>query len=218
MFAGAALVAAGGALGGCGGRRAIDTTGTGGGGTGGSGGAATAGTGGGGTTGTSRGGAGGGSGGISGGNGGFGTPSCTLTAQGLEPRNGQPCETGDPQLCYRTCGPETIGVKSETCISGTYSEMTGCLFDPARDYSCYRIPSTVNAACPAGVTPMASAACNVPTCTVCNSTGGLDGGEFLDFIGVVKRGYCVCSSPSSAGTRTWSCASNAWPCPDGPGC
>ena len=34
--------------------------------------------------------------------------------------------------------------------------MSGCTFDPTRDYSCYAIPSAANAACPAGVAPQGS--------------------------------------------------------------
>jgi hypothetical protein len=189
-------------------------------------------TGGGGTGGTTgTGGAigtGGGPGGSTGsagtsGTGTFGTPSCTVTAQGLEPVHGQACAPGDPEFCYRTCGPEKIGVKSETCVlhgnSGEYAEMSGCSFDPARDYSCYKIPSTANVACPAGVTPMASAACDVPPCMLCNSTGGLYGGQYFDANGANKLGFCVCQAPSANGARTWSCASDtAWPCPLANGC
>jgi len=165
----------------------------------------------------------GGSTGSTGTGGTFGTPSCTglVTALGEEPYRGAACGAADPQVCYRTCGPEKSGVKAETCtIAGAYTESTGCSFDPARIYSCYRIPSTVNTVCPAGVTPQAALPCDVPTCTVCNSTGGLDGGQYLDSAGAAKTGFCVCQAPNPSGARLWSCANNngTWPCPGAPGC
>ena len=48
--------------------------------------------------------------------------------------------------------------------------MSGCTFEPTRDFSCYKIPTAANTACPAGVTPQGSMACDVPHCTLCNST------------------------------------------------
>jgi len=190
------------------------------------GGGATAGAGGtvgGGGTSDSGGGGSTGSAGTSG-TGSFGTPSCSglVTVTGFEePNPGVACGASDPQVCYRTCGPEKVGVKSETCTTaGTYQQMSGCTFDPARDHSCYRIPSTANVACPAGVTPQASLPCDVPACTVCNSTGGLDGGQYLDSSGAAKTGFCVCQAPNANGARLWSCASNngSWPCPLANGC
>jgi hypothetical protein len=98
--------------------------------------------------------------------------------------------------------------------------MSGCAFDPSRDYSCYKISATANAACPAAETPpQASGLCTVDHCVPCNSTGGLPGGNFMDSTGATRPGYCVCQPPSSSGMRTWSCASDtAWPCPAGSGC
>jgi len=176
---------------------------------------------GGGTGGSGRGGSTGSAG--TSGTGSFGTPSCTglVTAGfGEEPNPGVACGASDPQLCYRTCGPEKVGVKSETCTTaGTYQQMSGCAFDPARDHSCYRIPTTANTVCPVDVTIQASMPCDVPTCTLCNTAQGLPGGQFLDSTGAAKTGYCVCQAPNAAGTRTWSCASDStWPCPLGNGC
>jgi hypothetical protein len=98
--------------------------------------------------------------------------------------------------------------------------MSGCVFDPVADFSCYKIPTAANAACPAGVTPMTSMDCGtVPHCVLCNSIGGLPGGHYLDSSGSDKVGYCVCQAPNAAGMRTWSCASDtAWPCPVSGGC
>jgi len=164
----------------------------------------------------------GGMGGIAGtgGSGGIVGPSCTglITAAGMEPTKGVACVAADPQLCYKTCGPEKTGVKSETCSGGVYFEMSGCSFDPGKDYSCYQIPSTANATCPA-VPPQASQACTVDHCVACNSQSGLPGGLYLDAAGATKVGYCVCQLPNAAGMRTWSCANDtAWPCPAGVGC
>jgi len=97
--------------------------------------------------------------------------------------------------------------------------MSGCSFDPTTDFSCYKIPSNINRACGAGVVPMASTECSVLHCTLCNSTGGLPGGHFVDATGAEKVGYCTCQEPNASGLRTWSCASDTqWPCPAGLGC
>jgi hypothetical protein len=149
-----------------------------------------------------------------GGTGGIFQPGCPGTVS-----KGGACLPTDIQFCYKPCGPENTGAKSDTCVGGVYVEMSGCAFDPSRDYSCYKIPTSANVICPAGVTPQASAACSVPACTLCNSVGGLPGGRYLDAAGADKIGYCVCREPNATGVRTWSCASDtAWPCPAGAGC
>jgi hypothetical protein len=148
------------------------------------------------------------------------TPSCTglTTAAAAEPTKGGACVAADPQLCFKTCGPEKAGVKSETCTGGVYAEMSGCSFDPAMSFACYKIPAAANTLCPAG-TPQASTDCTVDHCVICNSTGGLPGGGYSDSGGAAKVGYCVCQQANSTGKRTWSCASDtAWPCPAGAGC
>ena len=168
-------------------------------------------TGRGGSGGTTGGGGTSGSAGTSGG--GFGQPACLSTVT-----KGGACASTDQQFCYKTCGPEKTGVKSETCTGGVYAEMSGCTFDPSMDYSCYAIPGVANASCPV-VVPQASATCNVPACTACNSIQGLAGGGYLDASGAAKIGYCVCQAPNTSGVRVWSCASDTqWPCPIGAGC
>jgi hypothetical protein len=156
-----------------------------------------------------------GTGGGGGGSGSFGQPACLSTVT-----KGGACSPSDQQLCYKTCGPQAVGVKLETCTSGgTYAEMSGCSFDPARDYSCYKLPVAASAACSPGVTPQASTPCDAAACTICNSTQGLTGGGYLDAAGAAKIGYCVCQPPNATGARIWSCASDtAWPCPLGSGC
>jgi hypothetical protein len=144
----------------------------------------------------------------------FGEPACLSTVS-----KGASCTPTDQQFCYKTCGPERTGVKTEMCTSaGIYAEMSGCSFDNSKDYSCYKIPSAANTQCPAG-TPMGSAACDVPHCVLCNSLQGLTGGQYSDSTGAPKVGWCTCQEPNSAGLRTWTCASDtAWPCPFGAGC
>jgi hypothetical protein len=140
-------------------------------------------------------------------------PLCVslLTAAGVAPTKAGACTAADPQLCYKTCGPESKGFKSETCTASAYVEQSGCSF-PVGDYSCYKIPTTTNATCPT-VAPQASTACAVAACVVC---GGATG--YLDSSGAAKTGYCVCPA-STTGTAKWSCASTtAWPCPAGTGC
>lgn len=139
----------------------------------------------------------------------------------MEPAKGIACDPAmDINVCTRTCGPEKRGTKTETCTSAlSYQEMSGCSFGPG-DYACYKIPTVANTACPAGVTPQGNIACDVAMCTVCNSTGGLDGGQYLDSTGAAKTGFCVCQAPNANGARTWSCATNngSWPCPLQSGC
>jgi hypothetical protein len=91
--------------------------------------------------------------------------------------------------------------------------MSGCSFDPSKDYSCYKIPTTQDPSCPT-TTPMSGAACTVAQCVLCNV-----GGMYLDSTSAMKTGYCVCQASGK-----WSCAtsssttSNAWPCPGNTGC
>jgi hypothetical protein len=143
------------------------------------------------------------------------TPSCTGlgTAAGVDPTKNGICLDTDPQLCYKTCGPQSIGFKSETCTAGVYVEQSGCSFLPG-DYSCYKIPTAISSACPTEV-PQANTVCTVATCTLCNVNNG-----YLDSGGAAKTGYCVCPPPSTTtGVSKWSCASStAWPCPAGQGC
>ena len=154
-------------------------------------------------------------------------PLCAglLTNAAVAPTKNGICIDTDPQLCYKTCGPNSIGFKSEICTAGVYVEQSGCSFLPNVDYSCYKIPTTIDPSCPTTV-PQASTVCagavdggsstsSVATCTLCNVNGG-----YLDSSGAAKTGYCVCPAPSATtGTAKWSCASStAWPCPAGQGC
>jgi hypothetical protein len=155
----------------------------------------------GGTTGT------GGATGAAGGSG-FGQPVCGNTGAGTAIAKSVACSSTDPQLCYKTCGPASIGVKSETCVAAAYMEMSGCSFDPSMNYSCYKIPATLDATCPT-TAPQASTACTVATCVVCDV-----GGSYLDSKGATQTGYCICQASGK-----WSCASTtAWPCPGNTGC
>ncbi|MBN2577326.1 MAG: hypothetical protein JXP73_22375 [Deltaproteobacteria bacterium] len=139
------------------------------------------------------------------------------TVADVEPAKNEICTEADPQFCYRTCGPQSIGFKSETCTAGVYVEQSGCSFPADRDYSCYKIPDpwVVDPSCPTDAAPKATTECTVAPCTLCN----LDG-QYFDSKGNVKTGYCVCPEPSATtGVSKWSCASTtAWPCPAGQGC
>ena len=150
-------------------------------------------------------------------------PLCAglLTAANLAPaKNGICSDPADPQLCYKTCGPASVGFKSETCTASVYVEQSGCSFLPEVDYSCYKVNKDANgalildASCPTTV-PQANTPCTVNTCILCNINEG-----YLDSSGAAKVGYCVCPAPSAAtGVSKWTCAaSTAWPCPAGKGC
>lgn len=144
-------------------------------------------------------------------------PLCSglLTAAGVAPTKNGICVDGDPELCYKTCGPQSIGFKSETCTAGVYVEQSGCSFLPDKDYSCYKIPAVIDPSCPTDAAPKATTECTVAPCTPCNLNG-----QYFDSGGNVKTGYCVCPEPSATtGLSKWSCASaTAWPCPAGQGC
>ena len=131
-----------------------------------------------------------------------------FTNAGSAPTKGGACEPTDPQFCYKTCGPQSIGFKTETCSSGVYWE-GACQFALGGDYSCYAIPPTLDPACPAEP-PQAGTACDVPACAPCNAAG-----IYLDSTGAPKAGYCVCVPGI---VQRWSCAlAISWPCP-GSGC
>lgn len=136
------------------------------------------------------------------------------TAAGLDIKKGAACTAQDPQHCYRTCGPQSVGFKAEDCGSaGIYVE-SNCQFPLDGDYSCFAIPDTINmGVCPA-TTPKSGQQCSVPECLLCNV-----GGNYYDSNGNSKAGYCVCGPAAATGARSWSCASStAWPCPLGKGC
>ena len=89
--------------------------------------------------------------------------------------------------------------------------MSGCSFDPTRDFTCYKVPAAPDATCPTTAI-MAGSACAIADCVVCGGTTG-----YTDSTGAAKTGYCVCQA--GATSPTWSCASStAWPCPTGLGC
>ena len=125
------------------------------------------------------------------------------------------CRGTDPQFCYKTCGPDSIGFKTETCVNGRYQEQDGCSFPEDGDYSCYRLntrPSQQPDRCPMGV-PRATEPCDVAACTLCYG-GTATMPQYRDSTGMQKIGYCVCTDAGS-----WTCASVAsWPCPGGNGC
>jgi hypothetical protein len=144
----------------------------------------------------------------------FGQPICSS-----EVYSAVPCAPDDVQLCYKACGVQLLGSKPYRCEGSLYQQTPGCSYDPARDYSCYKIPTAANTACPSNIAVQASTASDVPPCMLCNSLQGISGGMFLDSLGAAKTGYCVCTPPDAGGIRTWSCATDvSWPCPLGAGC
>jgi len=144
------------------------------------------------------------------------SPACFLTPtqSGEEILKGTPCTSEDPKLCYRPCGPDQVGWKTETCLAGVYTE-GDCTFPPAKDYSCYAIPSEIDeGACGVTAAPAATDECDAPLCMPCNLSG-----FYQDTGSDVKEGYCVCREPDEGGVRRWTCASTtAWPCPFNRGC
>ena len=165
-----------------------------------------------------------GSGGSSaaGGNTGGGTftPLCTGLATGADAgvAKGGSCTDSDPQICYKTCGPESKGYKSETCSGGTYAEQSGCSFPTDGNYACYKLPTTADPTCPT-TAPQANTACTVAACVVCGGTDTAQTTGYLDSSGAAKAGFCVCPVTSTGTPGKWTCASStAWPCPSSNGC
>lgn len=145
-------------------------------------------------------------------------PPCylTLSQSGEEIKKGTPCTSEDPPLCYRPCGPRSVGWKTEQCLAGVYAE-GDCTFPPDADYACFAIPDQIDTGvCPTNAPPKATDECDVPGCTLCNLNG-----QYFDTGDNAKDGYCICRLPEEdpEGIRRWTCASEtAWPCPFNRGC
>jgi hypothetical protein len=155
---------------------------------------------------------------------------CGITAEFEAIAKRVPCSNEDPQECWKSCGPDSIGFKKLTCTGGAYVEDM-CEFDPNRDYSCFRIPlpDDVHPDCPTeeAFAPRHNEPCTIPPCQVCGgniyeqTTGYRNSSE-----GLLKAGYCICRPPirNEAGEvvtkQRWRCATQgvAWPCPGGCGC
>jgi hypothetical protein len=128
-----------------------------------------------------------------------------------EAKNGA-CTAAVPEgeSCYKTCGPDSVGFKLETCTGGLYVEGL-CQYASDKDYSCYKVPSPVP---PCPEETQAAMACDTPACQTCGPT-------YLDSVGAEHIGYCDCSAAGK-----WTCgstSSNSWPCQPGsdnpnPGC
>jgi hypothetical protein len=126
---------------------------------------------------------------------------------------GSACSASSVRLCYRSCGPDARGYKSETCQGGSYVEQDGCTFPAGQDYSCYKIPSGLPSECPTATVPRAGTACQIAKCTACFG-GSASYPMYQDSTGTQKQGYCVCSDAGN-----WTCASvPSWPCPAAAGC
>jgi hypothetical protein len=153
-------------------------------------------------------------------------PICGTNLAGTAIGKGVACVPEDVQLCYKTCGPEGIGVKSETCSGTAYVENSTCIWDPACDYSCYKLPEASDAACPTAA-PKHNDPCTLPPCVVCGGTASGQTTGYLDSTEAAKSGFCICrpSVPSATAdsgwtTQKWGCATagTAWPCPGNLGC
>jgi hypothetical protein len=144
------------------------------------------------------------------------SPACFqfTSSSGEEILKGTPCTAEDPKVCYRPCGPNQVGWKTETCTAGVYAE-GDCTFPEDKDYACYTIPDDIDeAACGVTEPPTATAPCDAPLCMSCN----LDG-FYQDSGNDLKEGFCSCREPDAGGVRRWTCASGvAWPCPFSQGC
>jgi hypothetical protein len=147
------------------------------------------------------------------------SPACFLhtTTSGEEIKKGTSCTSADVPLCYRPCGPNQVGWKTEECVAGVYAE-GDCLFPPDKDYACYQVPKDIldvdEEACGLTAPPAATDPCTAPLCLSCNFNG-----FYQDTGSDVKEGYCICREADQTGVRRWTCASDsAWPCPLSRGC
>ena len=143
------------------------------------------------------------------------SPLCGITLAGEATAKGISCTLADVQLCYKACGPQSIGFKSETCSGGVYTESVGCNYPEGYDYSCYKIPAVFDASCP--VSPLHNTPCTVVPCVACVSTVAVSG--YPDPSSSAPIAYCICALNATAGVYKWSCAqATAWPCPGRYGC
>jgi hypothetical protein len=149
-------------------------------------------------------------------------PIASITQAGDSVGKGISCVAADQQVGYKTCGPANAGFKSETCQGGAYVEQADCSFDPACDFSCFKLPDPADpaiAACPA-TAPSHGGPCTMPACVVCGGTSAGQTTGYLDSKRSAKIGFCVCLPPTASSTQKWSCATGGtiWPCPGGKGC
>jgi hypothetical protein len=213
------LVAIGVSASGCGGSGG-GASGTGGstsGATGGAGGAATTGSGGARTT---------GGGGASGGNP-MTLPLCLAAPDPNAQVRDADCTVGNAAKpdCMVRCGPSidanTRGYRPLNCgpdansPSGVGFVQGTCYFDPAQNYSCFKLPSPT-VACPAGT--KSGGACTAAACAPCGDGVDVTKG-YVDSSGAPKAGFCLCSTNATTGAQTWTCGSNKeYPCyPASPG-
>lgn len=116
---------------------------------------------------------------------------------------GGTCTAGDG--CTRgDCGPydgvNKSGVRGLKCVDRIFMAVP-CTFEPAGDYSCFKLPNPVPA-CPAGTTEGTD--CNAPQCSPCGSTTGQG---FQTLSGGSRTGFCVCA------VGHWECgAVDEYPC------
>ncbi|HEY4156463.1 MAG TPA: hypothetical protein VGM29_00140 [Polyangiaceae bacterium] len=124
-------------------------------------------------------------------------PACTTEMKGAT------C-VAEGVACKKTCGPQSTGFKSETCLGGLVVEGKTCEFncsDTSVNWSCYSLAAA--SSCSTTVLPMLNQPCNVPSCAPCD-------GNYLDSSGADKTGACVCAMGVTGGK--WSCANlTAWP-------
>ena len=156
-----------------------------------------------------------GTGGTTGGNPSDYTPLGAACPSGV--KNKGACTVGTDADCFNTCGPNKTGIKNCTCSGGMWSCPT-CGFDPANDYSCYKLSNPL-LACPPDDTdpsgmglPQSGSTCTQDDCMPC---GNASGNAYRDSSGSPKVGYCICvHSVSTDGTpqAKYSCASvNEYP-------
>lgn len=116
---------------------------------------------------------------------------------------GNACTAGEG--CFERCGPDGTGrgtgVKGLKCEGGVFATVP-CFFDPANDYSCYKLP-TPPPACPAGT--QRGGVCEVEKCAPCGSA--TDPNAFLTAGGNPHAGFCLCLG------AVWSCeGADVYPC------
>jgi hypothetical protein len=146
-------------------------------------------------------------------------PLAQVTVAGDAVGKGVACVPQDQQIAYKSCGPDNSGYKSETCSGGVYAEQSDCSFDPACDFSCFKLPDTADPNCPT-TPPTHGTPCTLPQCVVCGGTKSGQTTGYLDSKRSAKIGFCVCLPATATTTQKWSCATSGtiWPCPGNNGC
>ena len=122
--------------------------------------------------------------------------------------SGAACTPADQQFCYKTCGPEKTGVKTDTCAAnGVYAEMVRLHLRSGQGLLLLRDPvGAPTRSALAGVAPQGKLACATsrPLRAVQQPPAVCRAATISIRRGAPKVGWCTCQLPNGGVLRTWS--------------